>query len=200
MKRVDYLNKLYEKNSETGNYIIEVSLDKYGDLFNEWDNASYKKRDLDPDLSEFLDNCSRDIPLKYGIDICFYLPKEVQNAEKEKIIINRIKTYFSFIVDYESRLLKATYRKISLYIIISFILLSMGYFITASEDNVFWGTLMQGLDVGGWVFLWEAISFFFIKRADNIKRISKYKRFSLAVIFFKYSTSFSQQDLESKRG
>lgn len=198
MKKIEYLNKVYEKSSETGNYIIEVSLDKYGDIFNEWDHASYKKRDLDPELSEFLDNCSFDIPLKYGIDICFYLPKEVQDSEKEKIIVNRIRTYFSFLLHSENRLLKEAYRKGILYIVISFNLLALGYFIIPDENNIFLNTLMQGMNVGGWVFLWEAISFFFIKRTDNKKRIKNSKRFIDAKIFFKYDLNNKREDMENK--
>lgn len=187
MKKIEYLNKLYERSSETGNYIIEISLHKYGDIFNEWDHASYKKRDLDPELAEFIDNCSTDIPLKYGIDLCFYLPKELQNPEKEKIIINGIRTYFSFFVHSENRLLKEAYRKIILYIIISFILLSIGYLLSSNENNILMNTIIQGTEVGGWVFLWEAISFFFIKRTKNTRRIENYKRVLAAKIFFKYN-------------
>lgn len=49
----DYLKKIYEKNTNTGNYIIEVSLNKYTDIFNDWDNSPLPKRDLDPDLDFF---------------------------------------------------------------------------------------------------------------------------------------------------
>jgi hypothetical protein len=193
MKKVEYLNKLYEKNRETGNYVIEIALDKYGDIFNEWDHASYKKRDIDPELSEFIDNCSMEIPLKYGIDICFYLPKEVQDSDKEKIIVERIKNYFSFLFHSESRLLKESYKKIALYIVISFILLSTGYLINPNEGNILLQTFMQGMNVGGWVFLWEAISFFFIKRTNNTRRIKNYGRFKTAKIFFKYNISYNQE-------
>ena len=30
----------YERNSETGDYIIQISLDRYSDIFNEWDHAT----------------------------------------------------------------------------------------------------------------------------------------------------------------
>lgn len=78
-KKIDYLQKIYDKNPVTGNYIIEVALDKYTDVFNDWDHASYKKRDMDPDLAYFLEDCADDIPSKHKFDICFYVPKEVKD-------------------------------------------------------------------------------------------------------------------------
>lgn len=103
MGKIDYLNKLYEKNSTSGNYIMEILLDKYVDVFNDWDHASYKKRDLDPQLSYFLEDCCSEIPTRYGLEICFYLPKQNQDKDKEKIIINNIKTYYNFYVYIESK-------------------------------------------------------------------------------------------------
>jgi hypothetical protein len=187
MKKSDYLNKIYEKNPDTGNYIIEISLDKYSDIFNEWDHASYKKRDLDPELARFLEDCSMDIPIKYGLDVCFYLPKEIQDKEKEKIIINGLKTFYSFYIHWEHRNLKESYSRIFSYILISFLLLSLGYLINVSKDDVLLNTLMQGMNVGGWVFLWEAISLFFFKRGEVLGRVKKYKRFASSKIIFKYS-------------
>lgn len=54
---------LYRKNEETGRIIIDIALDDYLDFFHEWDNSTFKKRDIHTDLAEFLDLCSEDIPL-----------------------------------------------------------------------------------------------------------------------------------------
>lgn len=188
-KKVDYLQKVYEKNHETGNYVIEVSLDKYTDVFNDWDHSSYKKRDMDPDLSGFLDNCSEDIPLKYGIDICFYLPKMMQKDKKrEEILITGVKTYYSFYIHAENKLLRESYQRILMYMVASFMFLTIGFALrTSVSDNIFYSTILEGLNIGGWVFLWEAISIFFFRRRKNLVEIKKYKRFLNSKIIFKYN-------------
>ena len=80
------ISTLYERNPVTGNFIIEIALDKYGDVFNEWDHATYRKRDMDPELAFFLEESSAEIPIRYGLDLVFYLPKQEMDKEKESLI------------------------------------------------------------------------------------------------------------------
>ena len=44
-KKSDYLQKIYEQNPINGNYVIQVGIDKYTDIFNDWDNAPFRKRE-----------------------------------------------------------------------------------------------------------------------------------------------------------
>ncbi len=187
-KKINYLNKIYEKNHETGDYIVEVSLDSYTDIFNEWDHASYKKRDMDPELALFIENCSLEIPFKYGINICFYLPKEIQNTEKEKVIESGFKTYYNFYTDFEMKDLRYSYRKVAGYIITSFLLLAVAYILSGKSDDLFFSTITQCFTVGGWVFLWEAISFSFFKKSSKVDTIKNYQRLARAPIYFRYDS------------
>ena len=61
-KRKSLLEKIYEQNPHNGNYIIELSLVNYADIFNEWDHAPMRRKDIDPDLLRFLDDSIDDIP------------------------------------------------------------------------------------------------------------------------------------------
>lgn len=188
LKKVNYLNKMYEKNPKTGNYIIQIGLEKYTDIFNDWDHASFKKRDMDPDLVLFLENCSEDIPLKYEIDVCFYLPKEIQDKSKEKTIATRFKTYYYFYMNAEKKALTELYEKVVIYIIISFVFLMFWYVMpNVKSGELFYNTLSEGVNIGGWVFLWEAISLLFFKRREIIHNIKVYKRLAIAKVYFKYN-------------
>ena len=42
------LRKIYRQNPDTGAFLIEVALDRYEEIFNEWDPVPYKRRDLNP--------------------------------------------------------------------------------------------------------------------------------------------------------
>lgn len=185
-KKSDYLNKIYEKNPVTGNYVIEVALAKYTDVFNDWDNSPYKKRDMDPDLAIFLENCFDEIPQKQGLDICFYVPKEVKDVKREEVIISGIRTYYSFYLGQAKRALKEKYHKMLSYILTSLGLLAVSvFFSTIYKDSIILGTVQQGFNVGGWVFLWEAISMFFFRRNEELREIEKYGRFLNSSIYFK---------------
>ena len=64
--------------------MIEVSLTDYSDIFNGWDPSPVRRRDLDPDLVEFMEHCAADIPLNYPLELQFYVPTEVRDEEKEE--------------------------------------------------------------------------------------------------------------------
>lgn len=186
-KKSDYLQKIYEKNNTTGNYVIQVAIDKYTDIFNEWDRAPFRKRDMDPDLALFLETCFEDIPAKHGVDICFYLPKEEKDATREELLIAGIKTYYSFYLHQEIRILKGNYSRLFKYLISSFSLLAMSIFLgTIVGENIILETLQQGFNIGGWVFLWEVISIVIFRGREVSSEISKYQRFLNSLIYFKY--------------
>lgn len=189
IKRVDNLQKIYERNPDTGNYIIAVSLDTFEDILNEWDHAPFSKRDIDPDLKWFLEGCSEDIPFKYGVELLFFVIKEDPRKSTEEKIIKKFRSYYSFYLRDETRYLGERYRHMLFYSIIAFILLILGLFLEGKiYENIFTTTILQGLNIGGWVLLWEAISFFFFKKGDITDKIKEYKRYSECPIYFKYES------------
>lgn len=185
-EKIDYLKKMYNVNPETGNYIIELNLDSYLEVFNEWDHSSYKRRDMAPDLAHFLEECSEDIPLKYDIDIFMYLPKESQELEKEKIIINGIHSYYNFYAVTEKKSLKKQYREMINFMVIAFILIFLNIIISSHVHSIIARGLTQGLVVGAWVFLWEPITFFTFERREISNIVRTYERLANANIYFKY--------------
>jgi hypothetical protein len=46
--------------------------------------------------------------------------------------------------------------------------------------------MVEGLFIGGWVFLWEAIALFVFKNRDINLQIRRYERFKEAPIKFAY--------------
>lgn len=186
----DYLRKIYERNKKTGNYIIPVSLDRYTDIFNDWDNAPFKKRDMDPDLAHFLEDCSEDIPIKHKIDIIFYILKQQRDESREQMVISSFKTYYSFYHALEEKVLRNSYKDMFRYMLISFVSLSLLYVgRNIGRDNILFNALLEGMEIGAWVFLWEAISIYFFQKGKIKDRIKMYKRFIECNIYFEYGDS-----------
>ena len=88
----------YKVNKEAGRCVIELALDGYHDFFHEWDNASYKRRDLHPELTGFLDMCSEDIPLKKELEIRIEIGKEPKDDRMEAQIRQSFENYSSFFI------------------------------------------------------------------------------------------------------
>ncbi|KLU58880.1 hypothetical protein CEB3_c48980 [Peptococcaceae bacterium CEB3] len=188
-KEINYLNRIYEKNPTTGNYVVEISLSKYEDVFNGWDHADYKKRDLDPQLTFFLERCFSEIPLNHAVEICFYLPTEERDRAKEKVITSCIDTYYGFYAYTEGKKIYKSYQKTLLYIMASFMFLTGSFLIRNDAGNVLVNTLIQGATVGGWVFLWEALSLVFFRMEGKATTKKIYEKLHTSPIYFRHMFS-----------
>jgi len=181
------LEKIYEFDKDLNAFIISVAIEDYIDIFNQLDFAPFRIRDLDHDLRMFLEECSSDIPIKYDIIIKFTVSREKQDAEKEEKIKLGLKTYFSNVRNEMKREIQGSYQKSAFYVLSSFILLLASYSLRPLIfDSIVFSTLVEGVSIGGWVFLWEAISTFAFKNRELRERYKHYRRFSGAPIRFHY--------------
>ena len=180
--QLTFLHSYYE-NDKKNNFIIEVSLDSYTDIFNEYDPSPFKKRDLNPDLLEYLDDCSNDIPVKYPIIIQFNIPKNIHDKSQENKIIDGFKTYYSF-TSYSA---KKEYNNLLIQnfknVLIAIFLLLLGLTLEF-HSKLLIKMLSNIIIIGGWVFLWEAITQIFFERRSLKEKYLVYKRFNMAAITF----------------
>lgn len=179
------LLSLYRRNSQTGNIIIDVALDRYLEFFHEWDNAVFKKRDLNPELADFLDICSEDIPLSKQFDVHFHIKNIALDSEKEKLIIASYHNYYTALKKLEDRKVKriARFSVILFVIALGFIFLNL--IANARAGNqLLPKVLLEGLLIGGWVFMWEALHMLFFDILEPFKRKRELKRFLNAEITF----------------
>ena len=182
------LDKIYETDPNTGHYIIEVALKNYAEIFNDWDHAPYKRKDINPELIVFLEDSIDDIPQKFDVDICFYLAAEIRNPERERVITSWFKTFFAFYIEIEKTKIKNHAKTALIYGVISAALLITSFFGHLYQNSIVVYTITEIIIVGGWVFLWEAISRLVFETKTNRRLIQNYKRFIGAPISFRYST------------
>jgi hypothetical protein len=186
-KREIHLRSLYRTNPSTGAFIIEISLDDYNDIFNGWDPSPVKRRDLDPELIHYLEECASDIPLRYPLELHFFMPKEKYEEEKERLSKEGIANNFNFTALFIRKDLRDIRRKIATDVLAAFSFLSVGYLSRQhTEPSLITTILLEGLSIGGWVFLWEAFSLFFFQAQDVLIRLRRYIRFQETQIIFKY--------------
>ena len=188
MRKIEsLLEKIYERNPINGNYIIEVALTDYAGIFNDWDHAPYKRKDIHPELLGFLEDSIDDIPMPYNIDICFYLAQETQNKDRELVISAWFKTFYTFYIEIEKAKIKSIVQHAIKYMIVSIGLLVFSYFSVLFKSSLIIYTLKEVVIVGGWVFLWEAIAKLIFERKTVVRVIKNYQRFISADISFRYS-------------
>ena len=181
------LERIYEKDKATGAFIISIALDRYVDVFNELDSAPWRRRDLDHDLRVFLEDCSSDIPLKYDVILQFNVEQEKQDPIKEERLKVGLKTYFTFVRAGLQKKIRRSYERSVIYAVGAFFLIFASYSLAAVSTNTLLVTLFDVVAIGGWVFLWEAISTFAFQGRDARDRYRMYQRFSTAEVRFTYA-------------
>lgn len=146
-----------------------------------------KRRDLDPDLVDFMEHCASDIPLKYPLELQFYMPSDKRDDEKENLSREGIKNNFDFAAHFIRKRLSEIRQKTMIYIIAAFAFLAVGYVSRQQpHPNMLKTILTEGVSIGGWVFLWEAFSLFFFSGQEVAGRLKRYARFQETGISFRY--------------
>jgi len=177
---------LYRVNPENNRVVIEIAMNNYVEFFHEWDNAIFRKRDIHPELAEFLDLCSEDIPIKRKLEIEFCIKNRAEDLEKEKLIVASYRNYYNS----QNRLIIRNLRRLlrtSLFLfLISFGFITLHIlFGTNLNEQVLPRIIMEGVLIGGWVFMWEALHMAVFESLDPLKRRQEYNRYLNADIKFK---------------
>jgi len=187
MKKAEGIfRELYRFDEKTGAYIIEIALDKYSDIFSEWDPAPFKLRDIDHDLELYLEGCSDDIPYHYPLILSFTIPLGVRNESIEEQARNGLRNGFKFKIYFIRKEIAKTNARTLLFILIGFAFLWVAtIFPKKLTASVFPAILVEGLFIGGWVFLWEAITLALFTTTGLIHSIRIYKRLLNSSIVFR---------------
>jgi hypothetical protein len=171
------LKHFYHYNKSEKTYEVRVDLDQYRDVYSEWDYAPMINRDLDEDLIEFLLEGSYEIGLSKKMKIVFFIPKNLEDQEKEKKSVEGMRHYF----DYQMRRVKGqVLRKLKISLI--FLIIGFAFLILAglsklySHGDFFSVSLSEGLYIGAWVALWEIFSIWFFQISDLRRKIKHFKR------------------------
>jgi hypothetical protein len=181
------LDKIYHFDDELDAFTISIAIEDYIDIFNQLDFAPFKIRDLNHELRRFLEECSSEIPLRYGIILNFTVSREKQDSEKEEKIKTGLKTYFSNVKNSMKREIDGSYQKSTFYVVAAFLLLLTSYSLRPLIlGSIIFSTLVEGVSIGGWVFLWEAISTFAFNNRGIREKYKHYRRFSGAPVRFDY--------------
>lgn len=178
---------MYDRDKVTGAFIVEIALHRYKDVFNEWDPAPFKRRDVNPDLYLFLSECSSGIPFKYPLAIRLHIPKDAKDEAKENLIVSGMKNYFAFDANLIEKEIKESNGKILRYVTTAIAFLFLAFWLKGMfGENIFSTVLLEGLFIGGWVFLWEAFSVFSFDRKKIVRSMKKTQRFIDSEIRFRY--------------
>lgn len=186
MEKDTLFRENYTVDTATNLYMIEVGLAQYADIFNEWDPAPFKRRDIDPDLEIYLERSLDKTPWKYPIELCFIIPKEMYNEQTEEEFRKGLRNSFAFKLYLLRKERKKINARIFTFIVVGFVFLGVAATFSEKFADIIWlSTLVEGLSISGWVLLWEAVSLFFFTNRELHYRYRTYRRLQNALVVFR---------------
>lgn len=185
VKSDSLFSQFYNFDESTNRYMIEIALDEYTDIFNEWHPAPFKRRQIDPDLYVYLEGSCEEIPSNYPIELYFSIPKQIYNQHRETEVRSALKNCFTFKIYFLKRQIKKINIRMLRYAFIGLVLLWFGsIFPTQYSETILINLVTDGIVIGGWVFLWEAVSLFFFTNRELSHQYFIYRRLLNAPIIF----------------
>lgn len=182
---LDPLSKFYTVNPVTNEYVVEIALQEYEDIFNIWDSSVKEIRDLNADLKAFLETCSYDIALNHKMVIRINVKEQSKDERLENTIEESIRNYFNYSVIIVNDILSRRRKMAAIYILISMIFLITSIIVQGmSTGNMLFSVLLQCLTVGGWIFLWEALTILFLQSSEIMKKRKIFQKLLITPIFF----------------
>lgn len=168
-----------------GGPVVEIAVPRSEALFNALDRAPYRRRDLSPDFKAYLIECSQWVPLPHPIAFEIQLGESL-SEEKQREVIAGIRAYFAYLVGLSRSETRTQRRRMAAFVGMSFLLLSVALVLGQRIDREYplQAFLISGFTVGGWLFLWEALSMGFIRSLDRNLQIARYERLVQAPIRF----------------
>lgn len=186
-----FFNEIYKIDKVTNFYMIEIALNQYSDIFNQWDPTPFKRREIDPDLRLYLEGSSDEIPFRYPIELCFKVLSDKQEPQLEEEIRCGLQNSFIFKQYLLKKQLKKNNTQALIFVILGFGFLWIATLLSRKFESLIWPSLLtDGLIIGGWVFLWEAVSMFFFTNRELYECYNTYKRLQSAPIIFQVGREF----------
>lgn len=181
------LRKLYPYDELRSAFILDVQLEDYRDAYSTWDFSPFTNRDLDEDLTEYLLECSYEIPLKHKLVINFHMLNQSKDETREKRSIIGMHNYFNYQLRRMNNAKMRVARDIITFLVIGSILLVTGFYLDEIiTTSLLASVVSEGLFIGGWVMLWEMFSAWFFDLKKVRDKYKHFERLNVSVIEYSY--------------
>jgi hypothetical protein len=171
-----------QMETEKGQVVIELQLERAGQLFDTLDPTPFREKDLDREAEDYIVSWARELPRTAAIRIRVHLPAAEAQSEQAKMLPQALGRYFSYRADVLGRDLGELFRIGRLSLLVGLIALGLcvsAARIAAERGGQFGDLLREGLIIMGWVANWRPIEIFLyewwpiVRHRNLLKRLSK---------------------------
>jgi hypothetical protein len=189
---------LYRYSKELNTSYVDIEIDFYREIYNEWDFSPLTNRDLDEDLMSYLEECAREINKKHNMAIVFHIPETLKDPEKEEKSKKGFANYFNYELRKQENKRHAVVSSAiasGLYgVIFLFLGTTLARYLETHELFAQVSFLAEGFFIGGWVLIWEMFNTAFFRSKDLFSKERVLQRLLAAEIIFNYRQPSSEKD------
>jgi len=163
---------------------VNIWLDKYEDLFSQYDSSDYKARTLS---DSFLAEVRKLVRQATGnqVELKFNIMQDATNAETEAVISENIHNYFVAKAKTAREKMKSIQRNGILMAVAGFLLIS--FLITMAHvltESMVWRGVEIMMDPLGWFLIWNGLDLVFVQSKNEMPNINSNLKIANAKLTF----------------
>lgn len=183
-KQEDREEVFTKKQEEMHKYRISLWLDKYTDLFSDFDPRPFSERAISQDFLEEAERASRD-KASGKIELNLLMPAAQRVYHDEVIIKKRLKEFFKRHYNDVLKKKKGIISKGIYFIAAGILLMFMATYIFFTYEESLLTTFLGVLfEPGGWFFFWEGLSQIIFDSKKLNRKLNFHKKMSKSDISF----------------
>ena len=164
--------------------VIELQVDKIGQLFNTLDPMPFREKDLAKEAEDYIVGWARELPRAAPLRILIHMPSQEAAGEQAAMLGPAIASYFRYRAEALTQELKELFRIGRYSLLVGLLVLTVcitgGGLILASRQSGHLGMLLnEGLIILGWVANWRPIEIFLydwwpiVRHRNVLKRLAE---------------------------
>lgn len=179
------VNPIHELEKNLKMSDIPLWLDRYNDIFSEFDSRPYSQRALSTDFLFEARKASRDKEIG-KIDLKLFMPKAKRDIQTENVIIRRLKDHFKKHQDLIHKDQRALVNKGLRFTIIGLVVMFLAaYIIFVATENKLWiNFLIIVLEPAGWFLFWEGLDMVLFEPKHVKPKLEFYRKMANCKITF----------------
>ncbi len=150
---------------EDDQYLIEIKLNEVRQLFNSFDPAPFREKDLEASAETYIVDSVQELHIDSPIKLVLHLPQNACTDEAINSVPVAIHNYFAYRADISAKELRFTLKQGRIALIIGLVFLFMciaaqQLIASMEKTGLMWSIIEEGFLISGWVAMWRPIEVF----------------------------------------
>jgi len=148
---------------------VDIALDRYGDLFSDFDIRDYRERVVSLDFLRELERRVSSLDGCPSLTLLFTLPRKARDRKVERVVKARLREIFLSRAERYKGRMASLLRKGALFVAVGVAFLALSVFIASSSGDFLSTLLAEFLFLPSWFFTWSGLEAF-VEAFTRVKR------------------------------